>query len=341
MTRTQKRIAIAGTAATAAAAVLLVGLFRDGGGTAQAVSVQPAVTTDRLQSGFAAGNTAGLVKTLVANVREHPGEARTYTLLGLAYQQRARETGNPVYYTKSGGVLARAIKLAPERSDNRERTGLAGAGPPPLRGGAPARTAGREHGALHRSQLRRPRRLARRARTLRRGLPRLRPDGQSASRSFVVLADRVRARAARQHESRAPSHGARPRRGRQPARADGVGPHAARQACVVARAGWTRRNGTTGPPLPHSRATSTRWSRWRSSRRRRAATLARSTSPTEPPRAFLFLSRSRHSVTSMPAPGASAPRQSSTRSSASSNGCWSQTAFAPISRLRSSTSTTA
>ena len=43
----------------------------------------------------------------------------------------------------------------------------------------------------------------------------------------------------------------------------------------------------------------------------------------------------------MPAPGASAPRQSSTRSSASSNGCWSQTAFAPISRRRSSTSTTA
>ena len=111
MTRTQKRIAIAGTAATAAAAVLLVGLFRDGGGEAQAVSVQPAVAINR--SGLAAGDTAGLVKTLVANVREHPGEARTYTLLGLAYQQRARETGNPIYYTKSGGVLARATKLAP------------------------------------------------------------------------------------------------------------------------------------------------------------------------------------------------------------------------------------
>ena len=106
MTRTQKRIAIAGTAATAAAAVLLVGLFRDGGGEAQAVSVQPALAINR--SWLAAGDTAGLVKTLVANVREHPGEARTYTLLGLAYQQRARETGNPIYYTKSGGVLARA-----------------------------------------------------------------------------------------------------------------------------------------------------------------------------------------------------------------------------------------
>jgi tetratricopeptide (TPR) repeat protein len=111
VTRTQKRIAIAGTAATAAAAVLLVGLFRDGGGEAQAVSVQPAVALNRGE--LAAGDTAGLVKTLVANVREHPGEARTYALLGLAYQQRARETGNPIYYTKSGGVLARAAKLAP------------------------------------------------------------------------------------------------------------------------------------------------------------------------------------------------------------------------------------
>jgi tetratricopeptide (TPR) repeat protein len=94
-----------------AAAVLLVGLFRDGGGEAQAVSVQPVVALNRGE--LAAGDTAGLVKTLVANVREHPGEARTYALLGLAYQQRARETGNPSYYTKSGGVLARAAKLAP------------------------------------------------------------------------------------------------------------------------------------------------------------------------------------------------------------------------------------
>jgi tetratricopeptide (TPR) repeat protein len=34
-------------------------------------------------------------------------------LLALAYQQRARETGDPTYYTKSKGVLARALRLAP------------------------------------------------------------------------------------------------------------------------------------------------------------------------------------------------------------------------------------
>src|SRR6188508_2105530 len=113
MTRTRKRIAIAGTAASAAAAVLLVGgVFRGDHGTAQAGPIQPAIATDRLQSGYAARDTAGLVKRLVAEARERPNDARTYTLLGLAYQQRARETGNPSYYTKSAGVLARAAKLA-------------------------------------------------------------------------------------------------------------------------------------------------------------------------------------------------------------------------------------
>ncbi|HMI98439.1 MAG TPA: tetratricopeptide repeat protein [Gaiellaceae bacterium] len=114
MTRTRKRIAIAGTAASAATVVLLVGgVFRDGGGIAQAVPVQPAVVTNRLEGGFAAGDTAGLVTRLAAELRVRPGDARTYTLLGLAYQQRARETGNPVYYTKSAAVLARADKLVP------------------------------------------------------------------------------------------------------------------------------------------------------------------------------------------------------------------------------------
>ena len=107
-------MAIGGMAATAAAAVLLVsGVFRDSGGTAQATPIQHAVATDRLQGGFAAGDTEGLVRKLAAELRERPGDARTYTLLGLAYQQRARETGNPLYYSKSGGVLARAAKLAP------------------------------------------------------------------------------------------------------------------------------------------------------------------------------------------------------------------------------------
>lgn len=110
----RKRIAIAGTVAALAATVSLVGgVLRDDGGNARAVPVQHAVAADRLKGGFAAGDTAGLVRRLAAELRGRPGNARTYTLLGLAYQQRARETGNPAYYTKSEGVLGRANRLAP------------------------------------------------------------------------------------------------------------------------------------------------------------------------------------------------------------------------------------
>jgi tetratricopeptide (TPR) repeat protein len=44
----------------------------------------------------------------------HPADVRGLGLLGLAYQQRARETGDPAYYTKSGGVLRRALAINPD-----------------------------------------------------------------------------------------------------------------------------------------------------------------------------------------------------------------------------------
>ena len=116
MTRST-RLRIAGTAAALAAAVLLLGgVFRDFGGGARAVPVRHDAATKQLANGFAAGDTAGLVTRLTSELRERPRDARTYTLLGLAYQQRARETGNPVYYTKSEGVLARASALEPKDS---------------------------------------------------------------------------------------------------------------------------------------------------------------------------------------------------------------------------------
>jgi tetratricopeptide (TPR) repeat protein len=43
-----------------------------------------------------------------------PGDVRALDLLGLAYQQRARETGDPAWYAKSDGVLRRALRLAPD-----------------------------------------------------------------------------------------------------------------------------------------------------------------------------------------------------------------------------------
>src|SRR6266508_2382245 len=110
----RNRLAIAGTAAAIAAAVSLVGgVLRDSSGSARTVPVQRAPAADRLEGGFAAGDTAGLVRRLAADLRARPSDAHAYMLLGLAYQQRARETGNPVYYTKSAGVLRRAAALDP------------------------------------------------------------------------------------------------------------------------------------------------------------------------------------------------------------------------------------
>jgi tetratricopeptide (TPR) repeat protein len=71
---------------------------------ALAVSPEPAV---------AAGDTASLVRRLQAQLRGAATDVAALDSLGLAYQQRARETGDPSYYTKSDGVLRRALALAP------------------------------------------------------------------------------------------------------------------------------------------------------------------------------------------------------------------------------------
>src|SRR5207247_1348518 len=47
-------------------------------------------------------------------VRTAPQDVKSLDLLGLAYQQRARETGDPAYYTKSDGVLRRALRFQPD-----------------------------------------------------------------------------------------------------------------------------------------------------------------------------------------------------------------------------------
>jgi tetratricopeptide (TPR) repeat protein len=104
-----KRLGIAGTAAAIAAAVLLLGGgFRTGG---TAASPRP-VTSDALTGGFG-DDTAGLVRQLQVALRSEPQNVHELGLLGLAYQQRARETGDPSWYAKADGVLRHAVRLAP------------------------------------------------------------------------------------------------------------------------------------------------------------------------------------------------------------------------------------
>ena len=71
-----------------------------------------AQSVEDFKAGFAlSASTAALVANLQTTLRENPADEHTWMLLGLAYQQRARETGDPTYYTRSGGALNRALSL--------------------------------------------------------------------------------------------------------------------------------------------------------------------------------------------------------------------------------------
>jgi tetratricopeptide (TPR) repeat protein len=108
------RLTLGAAAAVAAAlALLLGGAFRGSAKPAPA-NVLPSAVADQLERGFAAGDTKALVAGLQAELRVDPGNVKAYETLGLAYQQRARETGDPSYYPKAEGVLRRALALQPD-----------------------------------------------------------------------------------------------------------------------------------------------------------------------------------------------------------------------------------
>jgi tetratricopeptide (TPR) repeat protein len=108
-------IAMVAAGALAATAALLGGALRGShSGGAQAAPAAAARSGDAVgENGFATGNTTAMVADLQAQLRANPRDAHGYALLGLAYQQRARETGDPTYYTKSDGALHRALDLSP------------------------------------------------------------------------------------------------------------------------------------------------------------------------------------------------------------------------------------
>jgi tetratricopeptide (TPR) repeat protein len=115
----RQRLLIAGAAAAIAAAALSLGDALRGGGSVQAAAPpapRPALS-DAALSGAGAGtgarSAAETIAQLQIRLRANPGDARSYGLLGLAYEQRARETGDPTYYPKADGVLHRALALAP------------------------------------------------------------------------------------------------------------------------------------------------------------------------------------------------------------------------------------
>jgi tetratricopeptide (TPR) repeat protein len=105
---------LGGTVAAFAATVsLLGGVLSDSSPEAPAAAIPARVSADLALSGFSPGNTAQTIRDLQAKLRGGSRDARSHALLGLAYQQRARETGDPSFYPRAAGVLARALALAP------------------------------------------------------------------------------------------------------------------------------------------------------------------------------------------------------------------------------------
>src|SRR5262245_42154234 len=67
-------------------------------------------SVEDFKAGFALNaNAASVVGQLQATLAANDDDQRSWTLLGLAYEQRARETGDPTWYGKAGAALNRAL----------------------------------------------------------------------------------------------------------------------------------------------------------------------------------------------------------------------------------------
>jgi len=120
----KRRLLIAGLAAgIAATAGLFGGALAGGSGDQAAAPARTADTAQVLLQGFSAGDTAATIAGLEQRVGAAPEDAEGLALLGFAYQQRARETGDPSFYPRSEEALGRSLELVP--NDDLALTGLA------------------------------------------------------------------------------------------------------------------------------------------------------------------------------------------------------------------------
>ena len=107
--RRQRWILVAAAAGLTVAALTLGGVLHESSPPSPAAAAAPGSPAVRAMP----GDTAGMVTQLQAKLRTNPGNVPALDSLGLAYQQRARETGDPSYYTKSGEALHKALALVP------------------------------------------------------------------------------------------------------------------------------------------------------------------------------------------------------------------------------------
>jgi len=110
-----RRLLIAGLAAgIAATAGLFGGALAGGSGAQDAAPARTADTAQVLLQRFSAGDTAATIARLEQRVDAAPEDAEGLMLLGLAYQQRVRETGDPSMYPRSQEALERSLALVPD-----------------------------------------------------------------------------------------------------------------------------------------------------------------------------------------------------------------------------------
>ncbi len=107
----QRLILVAAAVGLTAAALTLGGVLHDSSSASPTAVAQAAPASGGAQVSRA--DTPALVARLQATLHGNPNDVTALDSLGLAYQQSARETGDPTYYTKSDEALHRALALAP------------------------------------------------------------------------------------------------------------------------------------------------------------------------------------------------------------------------------------
>ena len=108
-----KRFLIGSSAAIVTAlAILLGGVLASDPAAKPPARSAPAALAERAFAGFSPGNTQAQVQRLRDEAERTEG-AHAYALLGLAYQQRARETADPGDYGRSERALRRALARDP------------------------------------------------------------------------------------------------------------------------------------------------------------------------------------------------------------------------------------
>jgi tetratricopeptide (TPR) repeat protein len=110
----RKKASLVLVAIGVSAAAALFGGVLGGSPAGGTVAHSDPAAAQRLVSGFAPpGDTASYVAELERRVAGDARDPQGLTLLGLAYQQRARETGDPSFYPRSDEALRRSLALAP------------------------------------------------------------------------------------------------------------------------------------------------------------------------------------------------------------------------------------